>query len=1810
MPLLQDDPPPEDTILGQLRREAAQSGLKAFTGASQEQAATDELERVRARTVALGKKAWNYAENRPLSLGERLVGPAKVGFWESVAHNWGQKIPFLIGAGKTAYDLSEFHGAALALGEGAATDEQENLVFAHMEWMARAEKSGVPYWAGTILSELPAFAIDFWLTSGVAGVGKGVLKGAGKKAMGQAASEAIERAIAKSAAVRVAARTGDVALHTALQTAISPHTITSTFRAALPQMGLTEDESGRAAIVFEGTTEDFWDAFGEGYLDSLIEHGSERTGPLLGKLPPIAQIRGAQTAIMSAWLKKAPNRQVDGFLKKVARGTQWHGVFEEIGEEFVGDTARAMTGLIGWDQVIPEGDQLIGMVAALSVPGLAGGVVRATGQLTGAEVAAEPEVEDAGISLEEGRKKAAEPQEGGVPRDVTEELGATPLTADVRELTPEVRAEEPAQVGESQVAPEDIADVEGGGIIADPAFHGSAADFEEFSDEFIGTGEGAQAFGYGHYFAGTREVAEFYRDQASPRRTPQVDIAYRSAARSFRDDASTDYEGTLAGLREAYPDAEDQDLIYAAEEAHGKRPGRLYAVELAPAQDEYLLWDEPLSAQSEKVRGILREMVDDPDSPFTGQALSDLRDAMQSFEQDVTTGETIYNLLWAEYDAPVNRGSQAREASAALRAAGIRGIKYREGAGRASGEGNFNYVIFDPKDVEITAKLADPARMPAAASPLQQPSPVGDPAKMPIGARLRGRLAAPPVRKPGQPASAPDVIHALSRVLLAAESKTPIRSGRVPKQMQARGFFDVAPEVIRVKVANNIATAAHEVGHALEKAMLGWPKGGPWKKPLVQRQMQQELLDLGKALYGSRKPAAGYKREGFAEYIRLFVSESEALPEAAPKFHEWFTGQFLADQPAVQSALEKAREVATEWREQGSVRRAQASMIDPASPKERLKEATKGVTVENLERLLIDMAAPLRRFSAEAERRLGYQLAPEQDPFFTLSALRTTHAARTRQMVERAMIDLAGNPVGVPLKDAVALVKGSQRDFTIYLWAQRAKALWEDPRGPRNPGLSLEDANQIIEELDSPRFQRAADMVYEWNDGVLNYAAQASPSFAQVVKNIREVDPGSYIPLQREFKSLDGLWARSGASAQGGSFTKRLRGSGRRIKDPFQSLISNAESTVRKAHQRLVMDQMIKLSEVEGMGHLIVEIPRSQVPAAQADIAEIIDRIRKKTDAEVKVEGMDAEDLIGETLTFFAPSPKASEGDNPILPIWHNGKLHWYEFDEGLYKTLASMDVYRMGRMAELVFGVPAQLFRAGTTGLRASFGLIANPIRDIQTVWVNSRANASGPRLLLEFFKRFGTAGIRAATGGAVEIDPWITAYVRLGGEMGMPLGQDIPQTRRAARVLFQGRVVRTLDPRNVFDFYRDLVQFPELAGRVTEFRLLARDVGWEPGRTMSLGQSLQLLLGGKQVSTDFSAAGSIGRVINRMVPFHNAAIQGPRANIRAFRRNPGKFALRGLALTAASLALWWKYKDEEWWIEMPSREKFLYWHFPVTIAGREEMLRIPRAFEVGAIFAALPEAFADAWYRQDPGAASDWAQQFLEVATPPIMPVIPGELAEQLANRDFFWKMPIVPRSEERRPPEEQYNEYTSLAAIAIGDVFKVSPRRIDHAIRGVMGGVAPDLMQVVGLGPEGQDREDEAADTVLIGRLFQRGGPLGRRQRSVEKLYEALDEATQRQASVKHEETPGEQRVRLMLTDATRAISALSEARSLTEAVEDRRAMQQQILVIAKLALAELESDRPARSELAKQRAKAKYDLEKMKRNPSAATARSEQ
>lgn len=255
------------------------------------------------------------------------------------------------------------------------------------------------------------------------------------------------------------------------------------------------------------------------------------------------------------------------------------------------------------------------------------------------------------------------------------------------------------------------------------AFHGSPHKFDKFSTEKIGTGEGEQAYGHGLYFAGAKEVAEWYRKSLTPRYRSDlilVDevklsaltelgrnvsaIARVKAITALDNTSNLDIDEAVSNLQSDATLAGKEKLVEQGisflEELRGKKlsrveknQGHLYEVELAPAEDEYLLWDKPLSEQSEKVQ---KAFTDDMRERF------DISDP-----QEREVGATVYHrIAWQlgqEAVANNEKLDDFRGASEFLHSLGIRGIKYLDGTSRGKGDGNFNYVIFSDDDVAIKA---------------------------------------------------------------------------------------------------------------------------------------------------------------------------------------------------------------------------------------------------------------------------------------------------------------------------------------------------------------------------------------------------------------------------------------------------------------------------------------------------------------------------------------------------------------------------------------------------------------------------------------------------------------------------------------------------------------------------------------------------------------------------------------------------------------------------------------------------------------------------------------------------------------------------------------------------------------------------------------------------------------------------------------------------------------------------------------------------------------------------------------------------
>jgi hypothetical protein len=164
------------------------------------------------------------------------------------------------------------------------------------------------------------------------------------------------------------------------------------------------------------------------------------------------------------------------------------------------------------------------------------------------------------------------------------------------------------------------------------AYHGSPHSFDRFSLDKIGTGEGAQAYGHGLYFAESEDVARSYRDAlqqsalslggdvvANNPRIARLATAYPSA-----DSAIQGVRGQLARAENALAaSTDDLDRMIAEADINEARAtlaelepyagqwfdktptGSMYEVGINADPNTFLDWDRPLSEQPEPVRRAL-----------------------------------------------------------------------------------------------------------------------------------------------------------------------------------------------------------------------------------------------------------------------------------------------------------------------------------------------------------------------------------------------------------------------------------------------------------------------------------------------------------------------------------------------------------------------------------------------------------------------------------------------------------------------------------------------------------------------------------------------------------------------------------------------------------------------------------------------------------------------------------------------------------------------------------------------------------------------------------------------------------------------------------------------------------------------------------------------------------------------------------------------------------------------------------------------------------------------------------------------------
>ena len=303
-------------------------------------------------------------------------------------------------------------------------------------------------------------------------------------------------------------------------------------------------------------------------------------------------------------------------------------------------------------------------------------------------------------------------------------------------------------------------------LSAIPFWHGSPHKYDAVDLSKIGTGEGAQAYGYGYYGAEAQSTASEYRKNLSEYHSKGG--AIKGGGESVElpgwviakiqsdgiDPAMSEWAARIDEMKASLPghiqpwivegniqrmadELGAMGRIKAAQDMQIDAPGNLYRGEYrwpdpakeaaTPLTGEDLLdWDKPLSEQP-AIRDVLRLEIEDDstrfDPKFVVTSYASTQDGgkvrwpiAKPFSSREAAEAATANLTGAQIYQYLSRNSAgansevAAESSRSLKSIGIPGIRYLDQMSRGAGEGTRNYVMFDDKGIKLLERNGEPIK--------------------------------------------------------------------------------------------------------------------------------------------------------------------------------------------------------------------------------------------------------------------------------------------------------------------------------------------------------------------------------------------------------------------------------------------------------------------------------------------------------------------------------------------------------------------------------------------------------------------------------------------------------------------------------------------------------------------------------------------------------------------------------------------------------------------------------------------------------------------------------------------------------------------------------------------------------------------------------------------------------------------------------------------------------------------------------------------------------------------------------------------
>ena len=291
----------------------------------------------------------------------------------------------------------------------------------------------------------------------------------------------------------------------------------------------------------------------------------------------------------------------------------------------------------------------------------------------------------------------------------------------------------------------------------------------------------------------------------------------------------------------------------------------------------------------------------------------------------------------------------------------------------------------------------------------------------------------------------------------------------------------------------------------------------------------------------------------------------------------------------------------------------------------------------------------------------------------------------------------------------------------------------------------------------------------------------------------------------------------------------------------------------------------------------------------------------------------------------------------------------------------------------------------------------------------------------------------------------------------------------------------------------------------------------GWS-----ELDVRLQSALEARDATQDFSRMGRVMREVNKLIPFSSARVGSNLTFYEKVKGHPYRTISRMAILAVFGLTIKTLFGDDDEIEEINQRKKDDYYIFKIgdtifTIKKPQGILKSwlnlnELIFDIVTGKVGADKIDDRIW---------DWTSNTLKDAS--ISDDITGfapsfftTLMENAMNKDFYYNSDIVKSWDLDLPEEQQYYDYNSQIAIALGQVFHYSPAKIDNLISGWFGGLGTDITNLWDwisgkLGLSVEEPAMGAEDTPVLKRIVINPSE---NSASVDEIYKREEELTKKQ------------------------------------------------------------------------------------------------